>query len=138
MCDIEDALCRELREKGYKSMSEMTKNEEELLEKVVNLIEREFHIRFTAKDLSIKKIICDQCGEEAFCIHIHNIVSGSRHPDFKVDVDDFIEICTSCGIKHRMYDETYETNPDLRIRNCPFCNRQPADADLKIFNKTCC
>lgn len=134
--DEEDDLFYELKKIGYKSMSEMTEKEEEFLEEIVNLIEKEFHVRFTAKDLSIKKIVCNQCGGEAFCIHIHNQVNGNRHPDLKVDVDDFIEICTSCGIKHRLYDETYETNPDLRIKGCPFCNRQPQDADLKVFNRT--
>jgi len=136
MYDNEYFMCNELRKLGYKPMSEMTKAEEKFLEKVIAMIDKEFHIRLMAKDLSVKKIICKQCGGEAFCIHIHSMINGRRHPELLVDVDDFIEICADCGTKKHGYDETYETNSDLRMTNCPYCGRDIDQGDLKIFNRT--
>lgn len=137
MCeDEDDDLCKELRMAGYKPMSEMTQVEEKFFEKVIAIIYKEFHIYFTAKDLSIKRIICKQCGGEAFCVHIHSTINGRRHPGLLVDVDDFIEICTDCGTRSHGYDETYETNPELRTTNCPYCGRNIDQGDLKVFNRT--
>lgn len=137
MCeDEDDEVCRELRRAGYKSMSEMTEEETSLFEKAVAAIDKEFHVRFTARDLSVKKMMCQECGGELLCIHFRSEVKGRRHPDIMVDVDDFVEICLDCGIKRRSYDETYRTSPELRMQNCPYCNRGIDQGDLKVFNKT--
>lgn len=136
MCDKEDCLCEEMTKLGYKPMSGMTGEEQKLLENVVALIQKEFHVSFTARDVSIKKIVCEHCGEEAFCIHFHSEVKGARHPEILVDVDDILEICTGCGMKRRSYNEAYQTNPELRMTNCQFCGRDIDHADLKVFNRT--
>lgn len=138
----EDAMYEELRRRGYKSMSEMNGQELLLLAKIVALIERVFGIHLTANDVSIKEIKCKKCGGIRYCIHYHSMISGVKHPDLDVHVDDIIEICTKCGDKEKYIDPdggVYETNPELRIKNCPYCDRDILnDGNLKVFNRTSC